>query len=114
VDIWASATVRGVEFAYREGMDAVLRDPHVDAVVPVLMLTDEVGMPSFDFLLDLRAKYPAKPILVSFSGDKACMEACKAFLEPRGIPTFFDLEAPFVALSIMVRCVQNLTLALGK
>ena len=39
VDIWASATVRGVEFAYREGMDAVLKDPNVDAVVPVLMLT---------------------------------------------------------------------------
>ena len=111
VDIWASATVRGVEFAYREGMDAVLRDPHVDAVVPVLMLTHEIGMPSFEFLLDLRAKYPTKPILVSFSGDKACMEACKAYLEPRGIPTFFDLEAPFVALSILVRCAQNLASA---
>jgi acetyltransferase len=106
VDIWASATVRGVEFAYREGMDAVLRDPNVDAVVPVLMLTKEVGVPPFDFLLALRDKYPRKPILVGFSGDKDCMEACKAYLEPRGMPTFFEMEAPFVALSILARCAQ--------
>ncbi len=106
VDIWAAATVRGVEFGYREGMEAVLRDPAIDAVIPILMLTKEVGVPSFDFLLNLRATYPRKPILVSFSGDKDCMEECKAYLEPRGIPTFFELEAPFVALSILVRCAQ--------
>jgi acetyltransferase len=104
VDIWAAATVRGVEFGYREGMEAVLRDPNIDAVVPVLMLTKEIGMPSFDFLLHLRARYPRKPILVTFSGDKDCMEQCKAYLEPRGIPTFFEIEYPFVALSILVRC----------
>jgi len=106
VDIWAAATVRGVEFGYREGMEAVLRDPAIDAVIPILMLTKEIGVPSFDFLLNLRATYPRKPILVSFSGDKDCMEECKAYIEPRGIPTFFDLEAPFVALSILVRCAR--------
>lgn len=106
VDIWAAATVRGVEFGYREGMEAVLRDPNIDAVVPVLMLTKEIGVPSFDFLLDLRARYPQKPILVAFSGDKDCMEQCKAYLEPRGMPTFFEIEYPFVALSILVRCVR--------
>jgi len=106
VDIWAAATVRGVEFGYREGMEAVLRDPAIDAVIPILMLTKEVGVPSYDFLLNLRATYPRKPILVSFSGDKDCMEECKAYIEPRGIPTFFDLEAPFVALSILVRCAR--------
>ena len=41
VDIWASALQHGIEFAYREGMEAVLKDPNVDAVVPVLMLADE-------------------------------------------------------------------------
>jgi len=106
VDIWAAATVRGVEFGYREGMDAVLRDTTVDAVAPILMLTKEVGVPSFDFLLALRETYPRKPILVGFSGDKDCMEACKAYLEPRGMPTFFEMESPFVALSILVRCAQ--------
>jgi acetyltransferase len=106
VDIWAAATVRGVEFGYREGLEAVLRDPNIDAAIPVLMLTREIGMPTFDFLLDLRAKYPQKPIVVGFSGDKDCMEQCKVYLEPRGMPTFFEIEYPFVALSILVRCVR--------
>ena len=111
VDIWASATVRGVEFAYREGLDAVLRDPSIDAAIPVLLLTKEIGVPPFDFLLDLRAKYPQKPILVTFSGDRDCMEQCKAYLEPRGLPTFFEIEYPFIALSILARCAQAMARA---
>jgi acyl-CoA synthetase (NDP forming) len=106
VDIWAAATVRGVEFGYREGLEAVLRDPNIDAAIPVLMLTKEIGVPSFDFLLDLRAKYPGKPILVTFSGDQDCMEQCKAHLEPRGMLTFFEIEYPFIALSILARCAR--------
>ena len=70
-------------------MEAVLRDPNIDAVIPVLMLTKEIGVPSFDFLLEARARHPRKPILVTFSGDKDCMEQCKASLEPRGVPTLF-------------------------
>jgi len=104
VDIWASAAVSGVEFAYREGIEAVLKDPNIDAVVPVLMLTREMGVPPFDFVLDLAKKYPEKPILISFSAEKGCMEECKAFLEPRGVPTFPEIEQPFEALSILVRC----------
>jgi acyl-CoA synthetase (NDP forming) len=104
VDIWAAATVRGVEFGYREGMEAVLKDPNIDAVVPVLMLTREIGVPPFDFILELVKKYPEKPVLVSFSGDKEGMEECKAFLEPRGVPTFPEIEQPFEVLSILVRC----------
>jgi acyl-CoA synthetase (NDP forming) len=104
VDIWASATVRGVEFAYREGMGAVLKDPNIDAVIPVLMLTREIGVPPFDFILELVKRYPEKPVLVSFSGDKDCMEECKAFLEPQGVPTFPEIEQPFEVLSILNRC----------
>jgi acetyltransferase len=104
VDIWAAATVKGVEFAYREGMEAVLRDPNIDAVVPVLMLAKDIGVPRLDFILELATKYPEKPVLVSFSSEKDCMEECKAFLEPRGVPTFSEIEQPFEVLSILVRC----------
>lgn len=106
VDIWASATVNGVEFGYREGMEAVLKDPNIDAVVPILLLTRETGMPDFDFIVELAKRYPEKPILVGFSGDADCMEECKAYLEPRGVPTFAVLEQPFKALSILVRCAE--------
>ena len=46
VDIFPSATVHGMEFAYREAMEAVLTDPNVDAVVSIMILTRELGMPS--------------------------------------------------------------------
>jgi acyl-CoA synthetase (NDP forming) len=108
VDIWASASVHGVEYGYREGMEAVLKDPNIDAVVPVLMLTEETGVPSFDFVLDLAKKYPEKPVLVTFSADKRWMDQCKEYLEPRGVPTFPEIEQPFEVLSILYRCHQSL------
>ena len=106
VDIWAAASVKGVEYGYGEGMEAVLKDPNIDAVVPVLMLTKETGVPSYDFILDLAKKYPEKPILVTFSADKQYMDECKEFLEPRGIPTFPEIEQPFEVLSILYRCMK--------
>jgi acyl-CoA synthetase (NDP forming) len=106
VDIWAATMGHGVEFGYREGIEAVLKDPNIDAVVPILMLTDETGVPPFDFLVDLARRYPAKPLYVTFSAEKKHMEAAKAFLEPRGVPTFPLIEEPFEVLSILNRCRQ--------
>lgn len=104
VDIWAAASTRGVEFGYREGMEAVLKDPNIDAIVPILMLTKESGIPSYDFIVELAQKYPEKPIFVSFSGDKQYVDECKEYLEPRGVPTFPEIEQPFEVLSMLVRC----------
>ena len=106
VDIWAAASVKGVEYGYQEGMEAVLKDPNIDAVVAILLLSRITGIPSYDFIIELAKKYPEKPILVSFSGDKECMDECKAYLEPRGIPTFPEIEQPFEVLSILCRCVK--------
>lgn len=106
VDIWAAASVRGVEFGYREGMEAVLKDPNIDAVVAVLMLTADTGIPSYDFIVELARKYPEKPILITFSGDRRYEEECKAYLEPLGVPAFYQLEHPFEALSILSRCAR--------
>jgi acyl-CoA synthetase (NDP forming) len=71
-----------------------------------MMLTRETGVPDPAFILDLAKKYPEKPILVTFSGDKACMDEYKAALEPKGVPTFAEIEQPFEMLSIMVRCYR--------
>lgn len=107
VDIWAAAISVGIEAAYGEAIDAVLADPNVDAVIPVLMLTRETGIPpSYDFVVNLARRYPDKPVLVSFTGDKECMDECRGFLEPRGIPTFMQVEEPFHALSILSRCAE--------
>ena len=106
VDIWPAASVSGVEFGYREGMEAVLKDPNIHAVVPVLMLTEDTGIPSFDFIVDLARKYPEKPVFVTFSGDKRFEDECKAYIEPRGVASFPYIEQPFEVLSILSRCVQ--------
>jgi acyl-CoA synthetase (NDP forming) len=104
VDIWPSAYLMGVEGAYREGTEAVLKDPNIDAVVPIMLITDDTGVPSLDFIVELARKYPEKPIYVTFSAEKKHMEAAKAFLEPRGVPTFPLIEEPFEVLSILARC----------
>ena len=106
VDIWAAATVVGVEFGYREGMETVLKDPNIDAVVPILMLAKDTGIPPFGFLVELAKKYPEKPVLVTFSGEKQYMEECKETIEPLGVPTFPEIEQPFEVLSILYRCFK--------
>jgi acyl-CoA synthetase (NDP forming) len=104
VDIWPAASVIGVLEAYREALEAVLKDPNIDAVVPILLLTDETGVPPLDFLIELSRKYRDKLILVTFSGEKKHREAAKASLEPRGVPTFPLIEEPFKVLSILAKC----------
>ena len=108
VDIFPSATVHGMEYAYREAMEAVLKDPNVDAVVSIMILTRELGMPSLDFIPELARKHPTKPIYISFSGDADCNAEAKAFLEPRGVPTFPLIEDAFKALDILARARQSL------
>ncbi len=106
VDIWAAASTKGVEYGYKEGMEAVIRDSNVDAVVLVLLLTKETGIPSMDFIVELVRKYPDKPVFITFSGEKQCIEECKELIEPLGIPTFPEIEQPFEVLSILSRCAK--------
>jgi acyl-CoA synthetase (NDP forming) len=74
-------------------------------VVPVFLLARDFGLPeSYDFVLDLAATFPGKPILATFTGEQSSIEACRSVLEPRGIPTFLEIEQPFEALDILVRC----------
>ena len=108
VDIWASATIHGVEYSHREAIEALMKDPSIDAIVPILVLVDELGVPPLDFIVKLVNAYREKPLYVTFTGMKKHMEAAKAFLEPRGIPTFPLIEEPFEVLSILNRCRQNM------
>ncbi|MAG14317.1 MAG: hypothetical protein CL874_00295 [Dehalococcoidales bacterium] len=106
VDIWPSVLVHDIEYSYREAIEVLMRDINIDAIVPVLMLTDDVGVPPLDFLVELAKKYPEKLLYVTFSGEKKHMEAAKSFLEPKGVPTFPLIEEPFEVISILNRCRQ--------
>jgi len=108
VDIWPAALVHGMEYSYREAIEALMRDSNIDAIVPILMLSKEVGIPNLDFIVKLSKSYPEKPLYVTFSGDKKYMEEAKAFLEPRGVPTFPLIEEPFEIFSILCRCRKNM------
>ena len=73
----------------------------------ILMLTEETGVPPMDFIVELAKRYPTKPLYVTFTGQKQYMDAGKAFLEPRGVPTFPLIEEPFEVLSITVRSITT-------
>lgn len=103
VDIWFAAGNHGVDYAYGEGMKVILQDPNIDSVVPILLLTDDTGVPSLDFIVELTEQFPEKPVYVTFSGERKHMDAAKAFLEPRGVPTFQTIEEPFEALALLAR-----------
>jgi acetyltransferase len=107
VDIWGAANLHGQETAYREGLAALLADPHIDAAVAILMLTDEAGQVDLGFLPALAAKHPDKPVLVSFSGQKKHFDAAKEFLEPKGVPTYPLIEEPFEVLSLLAPAARK-------
>ena len=104
VDIWPSATVHGIEYSHREAIEALMKDRNIDAIVLILVLVDEFGIPPLDFIVELANSYPEKLLYVTFTGMKKHMEAAKAFLEPRGVPTFPLIEEPFEVISILSRC----------
>lgn len=108
VDIWFAAGNHGVDYAYGEGMKKILQDPNIDAVVPILMLTDDTGVPPLDFIVELAEQFPEKPIYATFSGEKKHMDAAKAFLEPRGVPTYQTIEEPFEVLALLARAREAL------
>ena len=104
VDIWAAASTRGVENGYREGLEILLEDPNIDAVVVVLLLTEKTGLPGYDFIVEAAGRYPQKPVLVTFSAEKLYMDSYKEALESRNVPTFPEIEQPFETLATLWRC----------
>ncbi len=106
VDIFGSVALHGYERAYGEALAAVLGDPNIDAVVVIMMLTSETGLPRHDFLVELTRRYPTKPVYVTFMGAHEHDVAAKAHLEPRGVPCFMQVEEPFEVLAVLARSPQ--------
>ena len=104
IDIYGSVNLHSFEFAYGEAMEAVLADRNIDAVVVILLVTDETGVPSYDFIVDLARKHPTKPVFVTFMGQHERNVEAKAFLEPRGVPAYMLVEEPFEVLGVLAQC----------
>lgn len=108
VDIFGSVGMHGYELAYGDAMEAVLEDRNIDALVVIMMLTTETGVPSFKFISDLAKKYPLKPIYVTFMGQHEHNIAAKAYLEPKGVPCYMEVEQPFEVLSLLAKCRSHM------
>jgi acyl-CoA synthetase (NDP forming) len=108
VDIWAAVSIHGVEFAYCEGLKAVLADEAVDSAIVILLLVRESAPKSLDFIADICRNNPTKPVLVTITGEKELFEKAKADLERRSVPVYYPLEGAFRALAIMTLCAKRI------
>jgi len=108
VDIFGSVGMHGYEVAYKDALEAVLIDRNIDAVVAILMLTTETGIPDLHFIPQLAKRYPAKPIYVTFMGEHKHNIAAKELLEPEGVPCYLEVEQPFEVLSLLVDCRRKM------
>ncbi len=108
VDIFGSVGMHGYETAYGDALEAVLIDRNIDAVVVIMMLTTETGIPGFDFIVDLAKKYKSKPVYVTFMGEHQHNVAAKEYLEPRGVPCYMLVEEGFEVLSKLAECRANM------
>jgi acyl-CoA synthetase (NDP forming) len=104
VDIWALTSKSGIKRAYEEGIDAVMDDPHVDAVAAVLMLSPDQENPSPEVLKQIVRAQPEKPLLLSFTGDRQSIEAFEAEAASLQLATFGEIEQPLEVLSVVARC----------
>lgn len=104
VDIFGAVNLHDYAFAYRTAMEAVLQDPGIDAVVAIMLFTDETGRPPLDFIVDLAGRFPEKPVLVTFMGQHEHNVAAKTFLDTNGVPAYMLVEEPFEVLGVLARC----------
>ena len=104
VDMSAITPILGPVESYRTVMETLLQDDEVDVIVSILLASPRIPAEAYGFLPQLSAKYPHKPIYVSFTGDKPSFDCARDFLEKRSIPVFAAFEDIFEMLEVLCRC----------
>jgi len=104
VDMSAITPILGPVEAYRKVMEILLEDEGVDVVVAVLLASPRIPAEAYQFLPEVSAKYPHKPIYVGFTGDRPAYAQARDYLEERSIPVFSPVEDIFEVLPILCRC----------
>ena len=100
LDIWPAAEISGVTEVYKAGMEALLEEDGVNALIVYLMVTREFPL-DIGFIPSLCKKYPGKPVLFSVSGDKNLCEEVRERLEKKGYPVYLPVEPPCRVLATM-------------
>jgi acyl-CoA synthetase (NDP forming) len=104
VDISAIAPILGPVEAYRRVIEILFEDEGVDVIVPILLASPRTPAEAYRFLPELSAKYPHKPVYVSFTGDRPAYAQARDYLEERSVPVFAPVEDIFEILPILCRC----------
>ena len=104
VDMSAITPILGPVEAYKNVVETLLQDEGVDVVAAILLASPKIPAEEYRFLPELSARYPRKPIYVSFTGDKPSFDRARDFLENRSIPVFVPLEDIFETLQVLCRC----------
>ncbi len=106
VDMSAITPILGPVEAYKNVVETLLQDEGVDVVAAILLASPKIPAEEYRFLPELSARYPRKPIYVSFTGDKPSFDRARDFLENRSIPVFVPLEDIFETLQVLCRCQE--------
>jgi hypothetical protein len=73
-------------------------------VVAVLLASPKLSPEDYSYLPELSARYPHKPIYVTFTGDRQAYEQARTYLEQHSIPVLIPLEETLETLHITCRC----------
>lgn len=101
VDMSAVTPILGRVKAYEVVLEILLREDHSDIIVPILLASPDIPVEEYNFLPELASRYPQKPILISFTGDKMAYEKMRTYLEEKSLPVFYPLEDIFEVLSVL-------------
>lgn len=101
VDMSAVTPLLGRVKAYEVVLEILLQEDKSDIIVPILLASPDLSPEEYSFLPALASRYPQKPILISFTGDKSTYEKLRTYLEKKSLPVFYPLEDIFEVLSII-------------
>ncbi len=101
VDMSAVTPILGRVKAYEAVLEILWQEDKCDIIVPILLASSDLQLEEFNFLPALASRYPHKPILISFTGDKLAYEKGRDFLEKNSLPVFYPLEDIFEVLAVV-------------
>jgi acetate---CoA ligase (ADP-forming) len=104
VDMTAIVWRVGPAEAYRTVLELLFQDEGVDVLAPILLASPRIQAEQYSFIPELMARFPEKPIYVSFTGEKQSFDLARSFLETHSVPVFASVEEIPEKVEILCRC----------
>ncbi len=112
-DIWPAVSNHGVEKCYNWGLNYILEDPNVDAVLMGFMQTRGVSeLNNIDSLINSIKKHPDKPVIAYCTGEWQLVEKLRTAFETHRearVPMYEFPEQACEAMAAMYRYTEAVT-----